>query len=106
MVVHYVDWNSVRAGIVSKPQDYQWSSASTHILGTQDPLVNPQYLEEYGEKSQYQIYLANAEAEMAIGMIRSVTRKGLPIGDAEFQQAIEAKTNRKFITKIGRPLKT
>jgi putative transposase len=106
-VIHYVDWNSVRAGIVKKPEDYRWSSARIHILGTGDPLIEADDLEEYGERIQYQSYLANVEAEneREIGVIQSMTTKGLPIGNVDFQRTIEAKTNRTLIRKMGRPRK-
>ncbi len=104
-VVHYVDWNSVRAGIVKRPEDYHWSSARMHILGTEDPLVDPRDLEEFGEINQYRNYIENAETERDIGIIKKMTRKGLPIGNFEFQEVIESKTNRKLIRKMGRPQK-
>ncbi len=105
-VVRYIDWNSVRAGIVSKLQDYHWSSARMHILGTEDPLVDLRDLKEFGEINQYRSYIANAETEKDIGIIRKMTRKGLPIGNFEFQQVIESKANRKLIPrKVGRPPK-
>jgi putative transposase len=104
-VVRYVDWNSVRAGIVKKPEDYKWSSAKAHMLGIEDPLVNPRDLEEYAERGQYQGYLVNPESEKEIGIIQEMTRKGLPIGNIEFQRLVESKTKRKLIRKMGRPHK-
>ncbi len=104
-VVRYIDWNSVRAGLVEKPEVYKWSSARVHMLGTDDPLVDPQDLKEYGDQGQYREYLEHAESEQKIGMIKSMTKKGLPIGNIEFQRFIEAKTERKLIRKMGRPSK-
>jgi putative transposase len=104
-VVRYIDWNSVRAGLVKKPEVYKWSSAKVHMLGIEDPLVNPLDLEEYGEQSQYDEYLENQGSEKEIRIIKSMTKKGLPIGSIEFQRFIEAKTERKLIRKMGRPSK-
>ncbi len=96
----------MRAGIVNKLQDYHWSSARIHILGTEDPLVELRDLKEFGEINKYRSYIANTETEKDIGIIRKMTRKGLPIGNFEFQQVIESRTNRKLIPrKVGRPPK-
>jgi putative transposase len=35
----YVELNPVRARIVSKAEDYRWSSASAHLSGEDDTLV-------------------------------------------------------------------
>ncbi len=43
----YVDLNPVRARMVTRPQDYPWSSARAYLQGTRDPLLtlNPRYLD-------------------------------------------------------------
>ena len=44
--MRYVEMNPVRAGIVARPEDYQWSSYAHHGLGTPDRLItdHPLYL--------------------------------------------------------------
>jgi putative transposase len=44
--MRYVELNPVRAGIVSDPQSYYWSSYAVHAFGSPDPLVtlHPLYL--------------------------------------------------------------
>ena len=44
--MRYVELNPVRAGIVSDPQEYRWSSYSHHALGRSDTLIteHPLYL--------------------------------------------------------------
>ena len=37
--LRYVELNPVRAGLVSAPEEYPWSSARTHICGQPDPVV-------------------------------------------------------------------
>jgi putative transposase len=39
--MRYVELNPVRAGIVSGPEDYRWSSYGFHALGTPDDLLVP-----------------------------------------------------------------
>jgi len=38
--VRYVENNPVRAGLVSKAEDYLWSSAAGHVYGVNDPLLS------------------------------------------------------------------
>jgi putative transposase len=42
--MRYVELNPVRAGIVSNPQKYSWSSYAHHAFGVPDPLVTPHSL--------------------------------------------------------------
>jgi putative transposase len=46
LCMRYVELNPVRAGFVSTPHAYYWSSYTTHASGSPDPLVtlHPQYL--------------------------------------------------------------
>ena len=46
----YIETNPVRAGIVTRPDDFQWSSFSRNANGQEDPLVTP-----------HDIYLALAQ---------------------------------------------
>lgn len=38
--IRYVERNPVRAGIVSKAEDYQWSSARAHVYGLSNPILS------------------------------------------------------------------
>lgn len=42
--MRYVELNPVRAGLVSDPADYRWSSYRSNALGVSDPLVVPHAL--------------------------------------------------------------
>ena len=39
--LRYIELNPVRAGIVTSPADYRWSSYHAHAFGATDPLVTP-----------------------------------------------------------------
>ena len=39
--ISYVEYNPVRANIVSRPEDYKWSSYSTRLLGQSNGLLDP-----------------------------------------------------------------
>jgi putative transposase len=45
--MRYVELNPVRAGIVSRPEQYRWSSYASNAFGVADPVVTPHplYLE-------------------------------------------------------------
>ena len=38
-IVRYIEMNPVRAGLVSEPGLYPWSSARAHLLGIDDPVL-------------------------------------------------------------------
>ncbi|MCB1214323.1 MAG: transposase [Deltaproteobacteria bacterium] len=40
-VMHYIDLNPKRAGMVSHPKDYAWSSYAYYAYGKADPLIDP-----------------------------------------------------------------
>lgn len=42
--MRYVEWNPVRARLVSSPEAYRWSSYRWHAFGEPDPLVSPHSL--------------------------------------------------------------
>src|SRR5689334_7897481 len=44
--MRYIELNPVRAGMVSRPDDYLWSSHSANVGGTPDPLVTSHELYE------------------------------------------------------------
>jgi hypothetical protein len=56
----YIHLNPVRAEMVSKPSDYQWSSYLTYILGVQDNLVDTSKILAYFSepiKRRYQSFV-------------------------------------------------
>lgn len=39
--MRYIELNPVRAGLVTRPQAYRWSSFRANALGAEDPLITP-----------------------------------------------------------------
>ena len=39
--ISYIEYNPVRAGIVSRPEDYKWSSYRARVLGEKSELLDP-----------------------------------------------------------------
>lgn len=105
-VVRYIDWNSVRAGLAESPQEYPWSSARAHMLGIEDPLTRLEDLYEFINFEEGKSFLEQEGSKEESAMIWRATRKGLPLGDENFQKDIERKSGKKLIPGArGRPRK-
>ncbi len=105
-VMRYIEQNSVRAGLVKRPEDYKWSSARAHILGAKDPLISTREILELGDLSRYKDYIRNECTTLELDTIRRMTQQGFPLGSIEFQRKIESIIKRKIIPcPRGRPSK-
>lgn len=91
--VRYVERNPVRAGIVQRAEDYQWSSAAAHVHRSPDPLLDPglPFFESIGNWSEW---LAAADLPSELEAIRKATARDLPLGKEEFVEWLEGKVNR------------
>jgi putative transposase len=100
--IKYVERNPVRAGIVERAEDYPWSSARAHVLGTDDDLLAPRYRElGKGWAISWGEFLAiepdgEKEREMALHF-----RTGRPLGSDAFITELERETGR--VLKKRRP---
>lgn len=91
----YVELNPVRAGLVARPEQYQWSSASAHLSGKDDMLVKAEPLldmvSDWGE------ILSGAMEEQKLKDIRRHECTGRPLGCGDFVASLE--------DVLGRPLR-
>ena len=107
----YIELNPVRAGMVSDPADYHWSSYRCHGLGVAISLhephqeylnlsrINSQRLQRYRD-----LFKARVEDEMLVD-IRSSVNKGLALGNERFKAEIETVCGRRVRPmKMGRPV--
>ena len=86
-VARYIEQNPVRAGIVKKAEDYPYSSASAHINGVKNDILNePLFNDE--EKSDYIEFIRGAIPEKEITSIRLTVKKGQPLGDEGFVRKV------------------
>jgi len=107
----YIDLNPVRAGLVSTPQDYPWSS-HLHYLGLRaDRLITPHAL--VWELGNTPFAREAAYAEMVRSGINSVqqaaltqaTLRGWALGEPDFVADLQKRTERRVAkTRAGRPL--
>ena len=90
----YIEENPVRAGMVSEPGAYRWSSFGANALGEEDALVTPheRYL-ALGHSAQsrqlaYRDLFLETFKRSALGAIRDATNHGWVLGNVKFQQSI------------------
>jgi putative transposase len=100
--MRYVSLNPVRAGLVSRAQDWRWSSVRAHLAGADDALVRvAPAIERYGDFGQFL-----GSAEDYSGAWRALRRSettGRPLGDAVWLAALEEKTGRTLAPKKRGP---
>ncbi len=99
--MRYVECNPVRAGLVEKAEDYQWSSAKAHILNKTDDLLTHCYLQD--EIINWKEYLTAGENEKVVHAIRKNTQSGRPIGDDQFVGELETLTGRILVKQQPGP---
>ena len=108
----YIELNPVRAGMVTGPGDYRWSSYGANGLGRSDPLVSPHehYLRlgrtEEERLSAYRGLFASHLDPKHIDAIRQATNGNYALGDQWFQAQIASTLKRRVVPgKNGRPAK-
>ena len=88
----YIELNPVKAGLVKRPGDYQWSSAKAHLQREDDILVKAEPLLEIA--GDWPALLAEALPEHDEEKFLSHERSGRPLGDDRFLSRLEKITCR------------
>ena len=88
----YIELNPVRAGLVTAPSDYRWSSARAHIKRKDDVLVRVSPLLALAKN--WRVLLTSAATEEQIKAFREHERTGRALGDDKFQKRLEKKLGR------------
>ena len=90
----YIELNPVRAGLVSEPGAYLWSSASAHLSGKDDVLVKSRpLLDLAGDWAEFlDVWPTEEKAEE----LRRHSRTGRPLGTVDFMMGLEAKLHRRL----------
>ena len=86
-VGRYIERNPVRAKIISKPDEYQWSSAKANTSGKGMGFIKPIWQDD-NEREEYITFLNNPDKEEEIEIIKKSTISGKPIGTEEFLNQI------------------
>ena len=108
--MHYIELNPVRAGMVSDPALYRWSSYRHNGLGQLDerlvahPLYQNLGRDPHERRACYRALFRAELDDDAIGDIRLALVKSLPLGDDRFAERICASAGvRRANAKRGRP---
>ena len=108
----YIELNPVRAGMVTKPQDYRWSTYHANGLGKSNTLITPH--DEYrrlgrADEERREAYRALVRAHVDAALvdeIRSATNGNYALGNKRFQKQIETALGRRAVRGVpGRPPK-
>ena len=114
-LLRYIELNPVRAGMVSQPGDYPWSSYHRHAQGASG--ANADWLTPHAEylklgqtdserQGAYRELFRTALSQADLAAIRDCTHKGWALGGERFQEQIEKLGRRRAASKgVGRPRK-
>jgi putative transposase len=99
--MRYIELNPVRAGIVSHPSEYPWSSYRQTALGQADDAVtlHPLYgrlgrSDDERQSAYRQLFKARI-ADQTLAEIREATNKAWVLGNDRFKRKIEAQLERR-----------
>jgi len=95
--VKYVELNPVRAGLVTRAEDYPWSSARSHVHGIHDPVLSPdrELIDAFGIVN-WSEWLSEGLEDDIIMSIRSNTNTGWPTGSEDFVKRLEGMLGRRL----------
>ena len=88
--IRYIERNPVRAVMVDKAENYQWSSAASHCgLNENSLLVDIPEKERLISKNNWANWLELPEEKAHLKILRRNIDKGLPCGSDQFIDALE-----------------
>jgi len=90
--IRYVERNPVRAGIVKRAQDYEFSSAKAHVYKTKDLLLSDNFVIK--EIEDWKAFLAGEDKEQDTKLFKKHARVGRPLGQEGFIESMEKATGR------------
>jgi putative transposase len=90
----YIELNPVKAGIVTSPEDYVWSSARHHLDKSECPLVTKSPLRKFID--DWNVFLSSRENDRLVENIRCAERSGRPLGSSSFVENLEKTLNRRL----------
>jgi len=98
-VIRYVELNPVRARMVTKAEDYRWSSAASHCGLRDDSVLSNtrKWKKLHLQIDNWSAWLAEGDDPVDLTRVRRDTDKGLPCGSDLFIHNLE--------TMIGRSLR-
>ena len=108
----YIELNPVRAGIVSRPGDYTWSSHRYYAIGKPDRVVTPHGLyatlgaNAVACRFAFLAVFGDALPEVEIERLRTAVQRGWALGSDSFVEKMQKKLGRSIRPpRRGRPRK-
>lgn len=102
-VARYIERNPLSAGLAQHPEDYPWSSARAHLLGTEDVILRSSTWLPPLQREAYALYV-RAGQDADNDAIRKATRTGRPLGSECFTGKLEEHLGQNLRPKsVGRP---
>jgi len=104
--LRYTERNPVRAGMVTAPEDYRWSSAGAHCRGEGgDTLLDAHPWAECWTQAAWREFLGaahcSAREQKEAEAIRKNTHTGRPLGSAAFVRELEGRLKRDLAPSRG-----
>jgi len=99
--MRYIELNPVRAGMVTDPADYPWSSYRFNALGQANDLVTPHFewqrlgSDDSQRQAAYRALFKYALSEAQINDIREATNKAWVLGKGLFKERIKLQLARR-----------
>ena len=104
--VRYVERNPVRAGMVTRAEDYAWSSAAAHCHQQPGDLLNlkSKWSKAFLTIPDWSAWLAEGDEESEINLVRRNVERGLPCGSDSFVNKLSKQAGRNLdFRPRGRP---
>jgi putative transposase len=100
--VRYVERNPVRANLVERPEQYEWSSAAAHLeIRPAQTVLDIEFAKAAGGAVRWAELLAEPEELLAIRTLQRGTFSGRPVGDESFIKDMERKLGRSLTPRKG-----
>jgi putative transposase len=104
--LRYTELNPVRAGMIVRSEEWEYSSAAAHCRVRCDSLLTMRPWEERWSASEWRHFLSGDVSQSSLAAIRQNTHTGRPLGGAPFIKRLELETNRILAAQQrGRPRK-
>jgi len=106
-VMAYIERNPVRAGLVERAEDFQWSSALAHVTDRDESGFLERAPESHSKERWREMLRIGVEDEAFGERIRLATMTGRPFGSEEFAEELELAAHRRLRPRrAGRPRKS
>ena len=102
VALRYVERNPVRASLVQRPEQYEWSSAAAHLgLAEGSEVLDGEFHVQCGGVERWAGLLAEPEELVAIRALQRGTFTGRPVGDDGFVEQLEKELCRSLAPHQG-----